>query len=228
MGSKSFEALRAFTDPPPADLVEFYDRGRLPRDESLGINFLSLSDACEQTEMFRQLVLSPSLDPFVLDDANDSNPHLLVAAGVLNGMVIHYLHDGDRYVRFPSLAEFVAAAERCVATGLSLDDVKPARIVHPDQTRLKSEVLRFAGDDSDDAEFHLLLMIPLLEDDSVGELDSLARHRSFFVREAVGNHVTKVPLALYSDIARRLTEDRHAQVKSAGARAEDALRRAKV
>lgn len=218
--------LKEIFDEVPLDLVAYFDRiaGRSffdPRD--IELNLLSISDAIEMTKVFRGFhPIVQALDGFVLDDPDTSDHHVYLAGAPLIGTVLFLSHDGDTHVVFPSLAEFLDAAEVAEREDCPLTDMHPA--LSPlaiDQAALNEFIRRQL--DADEGILVITAVIPSMDRRDLALLQRLAGDEDFFLGEAVANEIAKRPAAELREIADLCLRHRHPQVVSAGRQASAAL-----
>jgi hypothetical protein len=154
-----------------------------------------------------------------LDDAEDSNPYVLITRGVCAGMVAHYFHDPEPQVEFATLQAFEAflrdLRERRVP--LNAEDRTPTE--HRDQAALAGALLELAcADDDADAGWLICFYLGVLRRDDRNVLTVLAAHQDFFVREAAAEALGRIQTSNAADLLNMLASDVHPQVVSAARR----------
>jgi len=194
----------------PADVVSLLRRRDEINDAELGIHLLD-----EQRAMARLDASSVwgRLGLVTLDDAENSNPYVLITRGVCRGMVAHFFHDPEPQVEFATLQDFedfLSDLRRC-RKSLDEEDRPPAG--HPDQGALAGALLELAcADDDADASWLICFYAPLLRDDHLEVLKALATHDDFFVREAAAEALGRIDVDEAADLLNKLASDKHPQV----------------
>jgi hypothetical protein len=197
----------------PADVVSLLRRRDEINDAELGIHLLD-----EQRALARLDASSVwgRLGLVTLDDAEDSNPYVLITRGVCRGMVAHFFHDPEPQVEFATLRDFEDYLRdlRSRRKRLDEDDRPPA--AHPEQTALAGALLELAcADDDADAAWLICFYAPLLRDDRLDVLKVLATHYDFFVREAAAEALGRIDVRDAVDLLKGLAADAHPQVAAA-------------
>jgi len=141
-----YSALAQIFKPVPTDLVAYFDRiadGSLSSHFEIELNLLPPNRAAELTMQFLEFhPIVQALHGFVLDDGNTSDHHIYLARAPLAGAVLFLAHDDDSRVVYPSLSEFVSAAQAAKEQDRGFSDIHPPRSpVAPDQAAL-SEFIR--------------------------------------------------------------------------------------
>lgn len=194
----------------PADVVSLLRRRDEINDAELGIHLLD-----EQRALARLDASSiwGRLGLVTLDDAEDSNPYVLITRGVCRGMVAHFFHDPEPQVEFATLQDFEDYLRdvRRRRQPLAEEDRQPA--AHPEQAALAGALLELAcADDDADASWLICFYVPLLRSDHREVLKVLATHDDFFVREAAAEALGRIDVRGGVDLLEKLAADAHPQV----------------
>jgi HEAT repeats len=203
--------------PLPDDVVSLLRRRDELNDAELGIHLLD-----EQRALARLDTSSiwGRLGLVTLDDAEDSNPYVLITGGVCRGMVAHFFHDPDPQVEFASLQDFEGHLRDLRRRRMPLDEEDRLPAAHPEQAALAGALLELAcADDDAHASWLICFYAPLLRDDHREVLAVLATHDDFFVREAAAEALGRVDVREATDLLKRLAADGHPQVAAAARRA---------
>lgn len=183
------------------------------------LNLLERAAAEALTEDFSFHPLIRFLDGVVLDDPDTSNHHVLLRRHPFEGQILYLSHDSDSRIVFSDLAQLLSAAEEAKARELYLSELHPE--VSPqvvDQDTL-SRMLQALVDGTQEEVDIALSLIPSMDLADTQLLEKLARHRNFYLGEAVGNEIAKRPSGALMPIARLCSNHSHAQAARAGARA---------
>src|SRR5947207_1119555 len=140
-------ALVQVFDPVPDDIVAYFDYiddGSLSSLFEFELNLLPVSRAIGLTAQFRQFhPIVRALNGFVLDDGNTSDHHVYLAAAPLMGAILFLSHDRDSRVVYPSLNDFLRAAETTKNVGRRFSEIHPLHSPVPsNQAALSEFVLR--------------------------------------------------------------------------------------
>jgi hypothetical protein len=196
----------------PSDVISLLLHREDINDAELGINLLDERRALarlDTTSIWGRLGL------VTLDDAEDSNPYVLITRGVCAGMVSHFFHDPEPQVEFVSLQDFEGFLRdlRRRRIPLNAEDRFPA--AHPDQAALSGALVELAcADDDADASWLICFYLGLLLSDDGKVLKTLAIHDDFFVREAAAETLGRIEAPDVLDLLKRLASDEHPQVAS--------------
>src|SRR5439155_24045058 len=87
----------------PADVVVLLRRRDEFNDAELGIHLLDEQRALAKLDASS---VWGRLGLVALDDAEDSNPYVLITRGICRGMVAHFFHDPEPQVEFATLQDF--------------------------------------------------------------------------------------------------------------------------
>lgn len=194
----------------PADVVSLLRRRDEINDAELGIHLLD-----EQRALARLDASSVwgRLGLVTLDDAEDSNPYVLITRGVCRGMVAHFFHDPEPQVEFPTLRDFEDYLRELRRRRKPLDEEDRPPTAHPEQAALAGALLELAcADDDADASWLICFYAPLLRDDHLEVLKVLATHDDFFVREAAAEALGRIDVREAVDLLKGLAADAHPQV----------------
>ncbi|HEY4372330.1 MAG TPA: hypothetical protein VGN52_10420 [Burkholderiales bacterium] len=216
------QRIAAFLGHAPADLAAFYDGDALPDYPDSRIHCLPFDQALAYTRDMHGIPVVQRLGLWVLDDAEDSNPHAYVTQGPCTGAVVHFSHDGEPRVAFGSLAAFVAALHEAGGRGGDIDDLPPQAPAYA----LDAEITVLLGEDSEDAHFLVNLYLGICAPLQMQTQEALLREDDFLVREALAARLAQTARPQDLDTAQRLAADPHPQVARAGALALAAVRRA--
>ena len=174
----------------PSDVVALLRRRDEINDADLRIHLLD-----EQRSLARLSDISiwGRLGLVTLDDAEDSNPYVLITRGVCAGMVAHFFHDPEPQVEFATLYGFEAFLLDLRRRRMPLDGEDRFATAHPDQAALAGALRELAcADDDDDASWLICLYAPLLRRNPGGALNVLATHDDFGIREAAAAALARV------------------------------------
>lgn len=207
----------------PADLVALYRDGSLPAYPDSRINCLPFDRAEEYTRDMSGISVVDRLGLWILDDANDSNPFAFISRGPCAGMVIHFSHDPEPEIAFPSLERFLSAMHDAGRRGIDIDEVEPESI----SIALDDELRALASEDSEDAIFFLTTYLRVSAALRNETMQTLVSHGDFFVREAFAAFLTRTPAPENLALAEQLASDEHPQVASQGKEAVAAVRRSR-
>lgn len=221
------QRLSKVTDPPPDDLVDFYEHGDLPQRADLRINVLPLAEAVKISLGMRGVGLFGSMGLLILDDANDSNPFCYITKGPARGGILHLCHDGVTAVEYASLSTWLAALRSAMIAGADIDELKGKQEFHPefDQAVLSAHASALAVEDSEAAETELPILAKLIDTKNSALVAALAAHPYCYVREAAAELIQARPTSALRDVAKRLSQDRVPQVAGSGKAAQLAVRR---
>ncbi len=148
-----------------------------------------------------------------LDDAEDSNPYVLITRGVCAGMVAHFFHDPEPQVEFATLQAFEEFLHDLRRRRMPLNEEGRSPVAHPDQAALAGALLELAcADDDRDAGWLICFYAGLLRQDHLGLLEVLATHDDFLVRGAAANALGRVDTPDAPSLLKRLAADRYPQV----------------
>jgi len=199
---------------PPEDLIALYAQGDLPREPSLGIHVLDLPAAVQYTQAVqRQTLIGNRLGLFVLEDANDSNPYCYVTRGLLRGSILHLRHDDNSSIEFASLAALLASLRAAIRNGTSIHDLADKELRPPvPQDQLAQHFMDLLHENSDESEWELVTLAPLLETAQREVVERMSNHESFFVREAAAQLIANQPDPSLQGLAEQLARDSYPQV----------------
>lgn len=207
---------------PEADLAAlrgYFDE--LARIDREGTALLSPDEVMAQTALFAYHPAIRQLGGHVLDDADTSNHHVLLAAPPLAGSVLFLSHDGDTRVVFDAVSAFMEAVRTARERDIDVPDLHPA--VSPpasDQQGLGTFIRSLL--ESGDATELVVALVPSLDLRDTGLLVQLAEDEDFYLGEAVALEIAKRPSAGLLPVAERCAAHPHPQVAQAG---EQAVRR---
>ncbi len=204
----------------PADLVLFYREAVRPNYPKSRIRCLPFHEAKDYTEKMRGIPVVDRLGLWTLDDANDSNPFCYITQGPCAGMIIHFSHDPEPEIAFPSLPRLVAAMNSTGAQGLDIDEMAKETI----SISLDSEIRNLAKEDSEEAVFLLTTYLPICLPLEIETKSVLVAHDDFFVREALATYIARTAFDQDLPVADRLAADQHPQVARRAKIAVDAIK----
>ena len=205
----------------PPEVREFLDRAAEFNSGPLGIHVLDPAESARQTALLREMEVADRMGLIQLDDANDSNPYCYITSGPAAGMVIHFSHDPEPVIKFPSLDFFAGFLIALKAQDTALWDTEKSAPEHPDQMALGLALRELAGSDDEHAQFLICTYLPTLRADPAAVLGTLAAHPDFFVRESTAEVLGVARIADSRGLLETLAGDRHGQVKSAAQRSLD-------
>lgn len=207
------EKLQQIIGSAPQDLVDYLSHGHFLNAPEQGIHCLNVADSLEQSEAFNSFGVGSELGVWVLDDANDSNPHCYLSKGPCKGAVLKLCHDDEAQIVFSSLASFVNAMSNACANGIPIDDVVQENTPSFDCLEaLHALVLQ----DTDEAIALIdiyLKVTPVLDE---ALIDKLLRHVDFFVQASLAHWLLTHPHRAYLDVVQRLSAHPVDQVQSVG------------
>lgn len=211
------------TVPPdlPPEVLEFLDRAAEFNSEELCINVLDRAESVRQTALLRDMEVAALMGLVQLDDANDSNPYCCITRGPAAGMVIHFSHDPEPVIKFPSLDFFAGFLISLKAQGIALWDTERSAPEHPDQMALGLALRELAASTDEHAQFLICTYLPTLRADPADVLGTLAAHPDFFVRESAAEALGMARIPGTRGLLDTLATDQHGQVKSAARRSLD-------
>jgi hypothetical protein len=209
----------------PTHLVEYFDRiadGSFASRFEIALNLLPAPRAVDLMSVFREIPIIQALDGFVLDDGNTSDHHFYLAGSALQGMVLFLAHDDDTRIVYPSLKEFVGAAQAAKEQDQWFPDIHPAHSpMAPDQTALSQFIREHLG--GENATEIVTAVIPSMDLRDFTLLRRLAEDDDFFLGEAVAREIAKRPSSKLREIVELCLAHHHPQVVNAGRLARDAL-----
>jgi len=200
----------------PAEVLSLLRRRDEINDDELNIHLL---DEHQASARLHSKSVWGRLGLVTLDDAEDSDPYVLITRGVCAGMVAHYFHDREPQIEFATLQAFEAyhhdLQQRCVP--LNGEDRTPTE--HLDQAALAGALLELACADGDaDAGWLICFYLGVLRRDDRSVLAVLAAHEDFFVREAAAEALGRIRTSTAAELLDTLALDAHPQVASAARR----------
>lgn len=216
--------LETVVDSAPADLVEFYAQERPPDYPQSRIHFLEFEDAFTCSKRLNEIWSLSYLLPWVLDDANDSNPYCYIMRGPCSGAVLHLSHDGDSRIEFRCLADYVAAMKRVGESGNSIDDASMDMDL---DFPLSGEIESLCKEDSEDAVFLLAIYLPVCRLLTAEAKTILLDHEDFFAREAFAKWLQQNPSIENLAYAEKLAQDSYPQVAQPGRMAQSSINKMK-
>ena len=194
----------------PAEVVSLLRRRDEINDSELGIQLLDEQRALARLDAS---AVWGRLGLVTLDDAEDSNPYVLITRGVCRGMVAHFFHDPEPQVEFASLQDFEDHLRDLRRRRQPLDEEDRQPVAHPEQAALAGALLELAcADDDADAGWLICFYAPLLREDHREVLGVLATHDDFFVRQAAAEALGRIDVREAADLLKRLAADAHPQV----------------
>ncbi len=196
-------------DSAPADLVEFYAQERPLDYPQSRIHFLEFEDAFTCSKTLNENWSLSDLLPWVLDDANDSNPYCYIMHGPCSGAVLHLSHDGDSRIEFRCLADYVAAMKSVGESGNSIYDTSMDMAL---DFPLSGEIESLCKEDSEDAIFLLGIYLPVCRVITAEAKAILLGHEDFFAREAFAKWLQQNPIIDDLAYAEKLAQDSYSQV----------------
>lgn len=217
--------LTPYCNNPPLDLVEHFSRPLPIEVPNLWINILDLEASLEYTKIIQEhTLLGKGLGLVVLDDANNSNPFCYVTCGATRGWILHFYHDDDPKFEFSSLLNFNQAIQDAISAQRDIDDlVVESDFSFIDQSALNDRLVWLATEDQEGMVEEIITLFPLLQTSPVASMKLLAKHNSFYVREALACHIREYPTPELADIARMLSRDSQPQVAQLGKAAFTAI-----
>ncbi len=205
----------------PADLLDHCRAGNLPKYPDSRINCLPFEEARNYSRKMQGIPVVDRLGLWVLDDANDSNPFAYISRGPCAGMVIHFSHDPEPELAFPSLERYLASMRDAGTRGIDIGDIAVERM----DVALDRDIRELAAEGTDDANFLIVTYLPVTASLESETKERLVSHKDFFVREALAGFLAQRSAAEDVSIAERLAKDRHPQVARAAKAAVAATRR---
>lgn len=194
------------------------------KDEHSGLyqielNLLGRVAVQSLTETFSFHPLVRDLDGLVLDDPNTSNHHILLRRHPFEGHVLYLAHDGNSKIVFPSLADFLCAADAAKASGQLLSELHPLVSPHEMDQKAVSHLVRSLVQGTDEGVSVALALIPSMDLSDIDLLAELVQHEDFFVGEAVGEAIAQRPSSVLREVALLCSKHPHPQAARAGAKA---------
>ncbi len=198
--------------PLPTEVLSLLRRRDAINDAELGIHLLDEHQALARLDASS---VWGRLGLVTLDDAEDSNPYVLITRGICAGMVAHFFHDPEPQVEFVNLQEFEDFLHDLRRRRVPLNREDRSPTVHPDQMALSGALIELAcADEDSDASWLICFYASLLRSDHRHVLKTLATHDDFFVREAAAEALGRIDTPEAPDLLKRLADDGHPQVAS--------------
>jgi hypothetical protein len=197
----------------PHEVLAFLGHADLLRDEALGINPLTVRQCLHRTLELQEIDVAAELGLVVLDDANDSNPHCLITAGLAAGMIVHFCHDSEPVIRYPSLTRFLEALTIGRERRLGIDELVKSDIAPlSDQSALTAQLRLYLRREDTNAVTLLGILFPLLDPAKTEVLAEAASHDDFLIREMAARFLASHGGPAHRDLAARLASDPYPQV----------------
>jgi len=208
----------------PEELVNYFSSGETLKSEGSRVNCLSFEEGKEYSKNMSQFLDGEEMGLWVLNDSNDSNPYCYISKGPCAGAVIHYCHDPEPKIKFPTLDSFMLGLRSVVNNNQDVDDIEFKEDFRFD---CEAEIGRLLQSDSDEYTNLICSYIDVASFLSKGLMEMLMKHEDFFLQESLASWVAKNPKPELLFVVEELENSSIEQVKREAKIARSKIARAR-